>query len=73
MCKFWLTPADKALVLGCINLPEGVTQKVETCVNEQCAHAHTSDASAANRERLIQTRKRKVAMARRLQTCLARP
>ena len=62
MCKFWLTPSDKALVLGSITLPHGMTQKVESCVNERCPHAHTDDASATNRERLIQTRKRKVAM-----------
>ena len=67
MCKFWLTLDDKALVLGSIKLPDGITQKVGTCVNEQCANAHTPDSSATNRERLVQTRKHKVAMLRRPQ------
>ncbi len=67
MCKFWLTSADTELVLASTALPDGMTQKVETCVNEHCQHAHTSAASAANRERLIQTRKRKVAMFKRPQ------
>ena len=67
MCKFWLTSADKELVLASITIPDGMTQKVESCVNEQCEHAHTPAASAANRERLIQTRKRKVAMFKRPQ------
>lgn len=67
MCKFWLTSADKELVLASITLPDGMTQKVDSCVNEQCQHAHTPAASAANRERLIQTRKRKVAMLKRPQ------
>jgi len=67
LCKFWLTPTDRMLVLQSIALPAGTMQRVATCVNQKCGHAHTPEASEANRVRLIQTRKRKVAMVQRPQ------
>ena len=65
LCRFYITDEDRRRVCQSSELPEGNTQNLRSCVREPCLYLHTAEASATNRDRLIQTRRRKMAAALR--------
>jgi cold shock CspA family protein len=67
LCQFYLTNEDRSKVCAVVNLPQGVTQHLRSCVSATCEFLHTEQASSLRRDRLIQTRRRKVAAALRPQ------
>ena len=62
LCTFYLNAEDRERVQKSVALPPGVLQKVQTCQSQPCAFEHSLAASASNRDRLIQKRRRKVTM-----------
>jgi len=61
-CTFYINDEDRERVQKSVTLPPGVLQKVQTCQRQPCAFEHSLAASASNRDRLIQKRRRKVTM-----------